>query len=64
MPNDSIHKSIEILRSTADSIALASALLNAGDTYYNMGRYEDALRCFEEAGPIFKENELFNWVGL
>jgi serine phosphatase RsbU (regulator of sigma subunit) len=48
-------KSIVILRSTADSIPLASALLNTGDTYYNMGRYEDALRCFEEAGPIFRK---------
>ncbi len=55
MLNDSTMKSIEILRSTADSIALASALLNAGDTYYTMGKYEDALRSFEEAGPIFKE---------
>jgi serine phosphatase RsbU (regulator of sigma subunit) len=49
------NKSIVILRSTADSIPLASALLNAGDTYYNMARYEDALRCFEEAGPIFEK---------
>ena len=47
-------KSIQILRSTADSIPLASALLNAGDCYYTMGEYEDAMRCFEEAGPIFE----------
>ena len=32
------NKSIQILRSTGDSIALASALLNAGDAYYNMGQ--------------------------
>jgi len=49
------NKSIEILRSTEDSLSLASALLNAGDAYYNMGRYEDALRYFEEAGPIFSK---------
>ena len=48
-------KSIEILRSTADSVSLASALLNAGDCYYNMGDYDEALRCFEEAGPIFQK---------
>jgi len=48
-------KSIEILRSTADSLSLASALLNVGDTYYTMERYDDALRCFEEAGPLFKK---------
>lgn len=46
--------SIQILRSTEDSLSLASALLNAGDAYYNMGRYDDALRYFEEAGPIFR----------
>lgn len=34
------NKAIEILRSSTDSIGLASALLNAGDTYYTMGRYE------------------------
>lgn len=49
------NKSIEILRSTNDSISLASALLNAGDMYYTMGRYDDALRYFEEAGPIFNK---------
>jgi len=48
-------KSIQILRSTNDSIALASALLNEGDTYYSMGKYEEALRNFEESGPIFKK---------
>jgi serine phosphatase RsbU (regulator of sigma subunit) len=48
-------KSIEILRATGDSIALASALLNQGDCYYNMGKYELALNSFEEAGPIFQK---------
>ncbi len=48
-------KSIEILRSTGDSIPLASALLNAGDCYYTMGEYDKAMQCFEEAGPIFEK---------
>lgn len=47
-------KSIQLLRSSNDSILLASALLNAGDHFFNMAKYEEALRYFEESGPIFK----------
>jgi len=45
-----------------DSIAIASALLNAGDTYFNNEKYDKALAYFEESGYIF--NELNYTVGI
>ncbi len=50
-------KGIEILRTTNDSINLASALLNAGDQAFNSGKYEKALDYFKESGIIFKKIE-------
>lgn len=47
-------KSIKILRSTSDSVSLASALLNAGDEFFNNDKYDKALQYFEESGMIFK----------
>lgn len=49
------NKSIQILRNTNDSITLATALLNAGDNFFNTSKLEDALKYFEESGRIFKE---------
>lgn len=49
------NKSIQLLRNTNDSVALASALLNAGDEFFNNAKFEDALTYFEESGRIFKE---------
>jgi class 3 adenylate cyclase len=46
-------KSIQILRRTNDSIALASALLNAGDEYSKNKKYNSALKYFEESSIIF-----------
>ncbi len=48
-------KAIDILRQEVnDSILLGSALLNAGDGYFNNQQYNKALKCFEESGSIFK----------
>lgn len=41
--------------SKRDSIKLASALLNAGDMYFNIEKYDAALKNFEEAGSIFEK---------
>ena len=48
-------KAIQLLRKTDDLIALASALLNAGDEAFNIKKYDLALQYFEESGFIFKE---------
>lgn len=48
-------KGIDHLRTTNDSVSLASALLNAGDGAFNNKDYELALRYFEESGKIFKK---------
>ena len=49
------NKAIYLIRKTNDSIALASALLNAGDTYFINKKYKKALDNFEESGVIFKK---------
>jgi len=49
---------IDILRSEKDSVNLASALLNAGDEYFNVGKLDSALQFFQESGKIF---DLFNY---
>ena len=49
------NKSINLLRKTKDGILLASALLNAGDNYFNNEKYDLALEHFEESGRIFKD---------
>lgn len=48
-------KAIGILRTTNDSVTLASGLLNAGDAAFTRKDYEEALEYFEESGQIFKE---------
>ena len=47
-------KSIDILRKTSDSIALGSALLNAGDFQLTNKKFESALTYFTESGKIFE----------
>ena len=49
------NKGIEILRTSDDSILLASSLLNSGDHYFNTKNYDHALRNFEESGKIFRK---------
>jgi len=52
-------KGIAILRELDKPISLASALFNAGDEYFNNRKFEKALKNYEEAGLIFKnENYL------
>jgi len=46
-------KGIKILRKGNDSISIASALLNAGDEYFNTGRLDSAQILTEEATSIF-----------
>ncbi len=53
---NSIHyyrNAIDALRSEQDSVNLASALLNAGDEYFNVGKLDSALQFFQESGKIF-----------
>ncbi|WP_158856477.1 adenylate/guanylate cyclase domain-containing protein [Lunatibacter salilacus] len=49
------HKAIEILRPSKDSIALASALMNAGDEFLHRENFDSALVYFEESGLIFEK---------
>lgn len=49
----------------ADSIQLASALLNAGDEYFNVGKYDEAMTYFYESSLIsnkidFKSGAAYN----
>ena len=46
-------KAIATLRSSGDSIALGSAISNAGDEFMKNKRYDSALSLFREAGLIF-----------
>jgi adenylate cyclase len=48
-------KGIELLRKTNNDIALASALLNAGDQYLKNKNYKVALQYFNEAAALFKK---------
>jgi class 3 adenylate cyclase len=47
-------KSIEILRKGNDLIGLASAIFNAGDEYFNMGKLDSAFLFTKEAQSIFE----------
>lgn len=47
------NKAIYTLRMIQDSTGLATALLNAGDEYFNTGKYDSALLYFQESGEIF-----------
>lgn len=49
------NKAIAALRRTSDSIALASAILNAGDEYLMHEDYDSALAYFSESGEIFEK---------
>ncbi|MCB7480150.1 adenylate/guanylate cyclase domain-containing protein [Christiangramia sediminis] len=55
-------KGINIIRNTNDSIVLATALLNAGDEYFNTRDFDSALVYFEESGQIF--NQLNYKIGV
>lgn len=44
---------ILLLRQENDSIGVASALLNAGDGYFNQGKLDSAMAFFHESGEIF-----------
>lgn len=48
------HKAITTLRKSKDSIALASAISNAGDEFLNHGIYDSAFLYFSESGKIFE----------
>ena len=53
--NQYYETAIDILRKENDSLNLASALLNAGDEYFNQGELDSAVLYFKESGLIFKE---------
>lgn len=48
------NKAIHLLRKTEDSVSLASALNNAGDSYFEHKNYDSALNYFQESGSIYK----------
>ncbi|MDX1666750.1 MAG: adenylate/guanylate cyclase domain-containing protein [Saprospiraceae bacterium] len=50
-------RAIRTLRAERDSVNLASALLNAGDEYFNYGQLDSALMYFRESGDIFRALE-------
>jgi class 3 adenylate cyclase len=50
-------RGIQILRTTDDSVMLATALINAGDEAFNNKKYDSALGYFVESGRIFKNIE-------
>ncbi|MBK9736378.1 MAG: adenylate/guanylate cyclase domain-containing protein [Saprospiraceae bacterium] len=50
-------KAIDLLRVSNDPISLASALLNAGDEYCNVGKLDSALMYTEESQLIFDQNK-------
>ena len=54
------NKAIVSLRKINDSLRLASALLNAGDTYFTNKKYDAALQNFAESGLIFKKINFLN----
>jgi signal transduction histidine kinase len=49
------NKAIPMLRQTRDSIALASAILNAGEAFLKNKHYDSALLYFTESGEIFEK---------
>ena len=49
------NKAIAILRTSSDSIALASALLNTGDAYFNFENFDKAQELFEESRVIYEK---------
>ena len=49
------NEGIKLLRNTDDSVSLATALLNAGDEYFNSKKYDSAILFFQESGPIFSK---------
>jgi signal transduction histidine kinase len=57
------NKAISTLRQANDSISLASALLNAGDEFNNIKRYDSALLRFKEAQVIFEKKNYLSGKG-
>ncbi|MDX1629592.1 MAG: tetratricopeptide repeat protein, partial [Fulvivirga sp.] len=49
------NKGIALLRQTSDSLSLAKALLNTGDEYLNLEKYDSALIYFRESSEIFEK---------
>jgi len=52
---DYYHRSIEILKNEKDTVNLASALLNAGEEYFNYNDMDSATFYYEAAGKIFND---------
>lgn len=50
---DYYRQAITMIREAHDSITLASIILNAGDEFFKMEKYDSALRYFEESSIIF-----------
>ncbi len=51
---DYYQRSIDLLRQERDSINLASALLNAGDEFFNNAKLDSAMTLFRESEQIFR----------
>ncbi|PWJ38004.1 tetratricopeptide repeat-containing sensor histidine kinase [Sediminitomix flava] len=48
-------KAIGILRESSDSLTLAGIILNTGDEYLTIQKYDSALLFFEESGELFRK---------
>lgn len=49
------NRAIKLLRKTDNTIALGSAIINAGEEYFKNKKYTLALKYFKESGLIFKK---------
>lgn len=49
------NKSISLLRTTEDTVSLATALINAGDEYFKNRKYDSAMLYFNESGLLFRK---------
>ncbi|RED95262.1 sensor histidine kinase [Marinoscillum furvescens] len=48
------HMAIDLIKTDADTITLASVILNTGDEYLTYGAYDSALHYFEQAKLLFE----------
>lgn len=55
MAIDYYHLAISLLKKENDSLGVASALLNAGDEFFNHGDLDSALVYFEKSGEMFQK---------
>lgn len=50
------HMAIDLIKNDADTVTLASVILNTGDEYLTYGAYDSALHYFEQAKSLFEQS--------